>query len=101
MVKKLNAATLQEALDSLWRREVEVVIPKFKLQESVGDELIKALRVMGVNDLFDAALSNLTDFSETDRLSVSKSVHKAFVEVNEKGKISNRSEDWYFFVRVV
>jgi len=45
---------------------------------------------MGLNDLFDASLSNLTDFSEMDRLSVSKSIHKAFVEINEEGMIRGK-----------
>lgn len=85
MVGRLNSTTLSRALDMLWRREVEVSIPKFKLEESIGDDLIKALQVMGVRDVFDASLSNLTDFSEMDRLSISKGVHKAFVEVSEEG----------------
>lgn len=41
MVENLNATTLHYAIDDMWRLEVEVVIPKFKLEQMVGDELME------------------------------------------------------------
>ena len=38
-----------------------------------------------MTDLFDASLADLSEFSEVDRLSVAKGIHKAFVEVSEEG----------------
>lgn len=40
---------------------------------------------MGINDLFDSSLANLSDFSPDGGLAVGKSIHKAFVEVSEEG----------------
>lgn len=85
MVERLNATTLQNAIDNTWRLQVEVVLPKFKLEQMVGDELMQALSVMGINDLFDQGNSNLTAFDPINPLSVGKSIHKAFVEVSEEG----------------
>ncbi|KAK7015567.1 hypothetical protein SK128_004148 [Halocaridina rubra] len=85
MVERLNADTLHDAIDNMWRIQVEVVIPKFKLQQSVGDELMLALSNMGIRDLFDSARANLTTFDPFTNLSVGKSIHKAFVEVSEEG----------------
>jgi len=85
MVDRLNASTLHQALGNLWSTKVEVSIPKFKIQESVGNKLITALKTMGVNDLFDRSKANLTEFSADGGLSVGKAVHKAFVEVSEEG----------------
>ncbi|KAA0202114.1 hypothetical protein HAZT_HAZT001947 [Hyalella azteca] len=78
MVGRLNSTTLGNAIADLWRNEVEVSLPKFSLEQS-------ALTKMGVTDLFDRSLANLTDFSADEPLSVGKSIHKAFVEVSEEG----------------
>lgn len=40
MVNNLNSSNLNNALNDMWRMQVEVTIPKFTLEESVGDELI-------------------------------------------------------------
>ncbi|XP_064083415.1 serine protease inhibitor 88Ea-like [Macrobrachium nipponense] len=85
MVERLNGTTLQNAIDDMWRVQVEVILPKFRLEQMVGDELMLALSRMGVSDLFDAGRANLTTFDPVTRLSISKSIHKAFVEVSEEG----------------
>lgn len=40
MVNRLNSTTLTNALNDMWRTSVEVTLPKFTVEESVGDELI-------------------------------------------------------------
>lgn len=40
MVNRLNSTTLTHAINDMWRTEVEISIPKFTLEESVGNELI-------------------------------------------------------------
>ena len=40
---------------------------------------------MGIKDIFDPFSSNLTKFSSEGGLSIGKSIHKAFVEINEEG----------------
>jgi len=83
MIKRLNASTLKKAMNSLYSSKVEVTLPKFKLEEQVGNELMDAMMDMGVTDLFRNA--NLSDFSASTGLNVGKSIHKAFVEVSEEG----------------
>ncbi|KAL7630013.1 UNVERIFIED_CONTAM: hypothetical protein RMT77_019865 [Armadillidium vulgare] len=85
MVAKLNGPLLHKEIDSLWRGQVEVSLPKFKLSEAVRDELITSLVNMGISDLFDPRLANLTAYDPAGGLSVGKAIHKAFVEVNEEG----------------
>jgi len=85
MVQSLNSTTLRDAMDHMWRIQVQVEIPKFKMEEQIGDELILGLSNMGINDLFDATKANLTGFSASGGLAVGASMHKAFVEVNEEG----------------
>jgi len=85
MVQSLNSTTLRDAMDNMWRIQVQVEIPKFKMEQQIGDELMTGLSNMGITDLFDSSLANLTGFSPNGDLAVGKSVHKAFVEVNEEG----------------
>merc|ERR1712212_1481583 len=85
MVENLNASTLHDAIDNMWRIEVEVTIPKFKLEQMVNDELIESLGRMGINDLFIPGTADLSAFANDTDLSVGKSIHKAFVEVSEEG----------------
>nr|AHI48498.1 serine protease inhibitor [Penaeus japonicus] len=63
--------------------EVEVSLPKFKLEESL--ELVEYLQGMGMKDLFDEGKSDLSGISGNRDLFVSNVIHKAFLEVNEKG----------------
>jgi len=85
MVQSLNSTTLRDAMDNMWRIQVQVEIPKFKMEQQIGDELMAGLSNMGITDLFDKSLANLTGFSPNGGLAVGASVHKAFVEVNEEG----------------
>ncbi|CAB1341195.1 unnamed protein product [Coregonus sp. 'balchen'] len=63
--------------------EVQVGLPKFKLEESLD---LKGLLVsMGMTDAFDHSKGDFSGMSPSDDLVLSKVVHKAFVEVNEEG----------------
>lgn len=41
MVERLNASLLHEAFNNMWRTQIKVVIPKFKLEQMVENELIE------------------------------------------------------------
>eukprot|EP00058_Branchiostoma_floridae_P014652 XP_002600140.1 hypothetical protein BRAFLDRAFT_66648 [Branchiostoma floridae] len=60
-----------------------VYLPKFKLEYSVS--LTEHLKQMGMEDLFDSRLADLSGLTGSRDLHVSQVVQKAFVEVNEKG----------------
>ncbi|XP_032363805.1 leukocyte elastase inhibitor-like [Etheostoma spectabile] len=61
--------------------EVQVGLPRFKMEESYDME--EVLVSMGMVDAFDKA--DFSGMSPAEWLVLSKVVHKAFVEVNEKG----------------
>ncbi|XP_036913988.1 leukocyte elastase inhibitor-like [Sturnira hondurensis] len=78
-LEKLREWTKPENLDSI---EVNVHLPKFKLEESYN--LNSHLARLGVEDLFSNK-ADLSGMSGTRDLFLSKIIHKSFVEVNEEG----------------
>ena len=88
---KLGTAHLDEWIGKLQKRKTNVLLPKFKLETDykMGD----TLKAMGMVRAFtDPLQPNGADFSgmcasknPMDRLYIAKVLHKAFVEVNEKG----------------
>ncbi|XP_078224586.1 serpin B6-like [Callithrix jacchus] len=69
-------------LDMMNEEEVEVFLPRFKLEESYDMESV--LRNLGITDAFEVGKADFSGMSKTD-LFLSKVVHKSFVEVNEEG----------------
>jgi serpin B len=79
---EITSAVIKRWVSSVRERKMTVHLPKFKVDHYF--EANDYLRNLGVRNLFsgDADLSGIT---RCGGLSVSKVVHKAFVEVNEKG----------------
>ncbi|XP_023597811.1 serpin B6 isoform X2 [Trichechus manatus latirostris] len=69
--------------DMLDEEEVEVFLPRFKLEENYDMEDV--LRSLGMADAFDQGRANFSGMSSKRDLYLSKVVHKSFVEVNEEG----------------
>ncbi|VTJ67912.1 Hypothetical predicted protein [Marmota monax] len=69
--------------DKMYKKQVEVFLPRFKLQENY--DLEEVLRNLGMTDAFDEARADFSGMSSRRDLQVSKVVHKSFVEVNEEG----------------
>ncbi|ELK35730.1 Leukocyte elastase inhibitor [Myotis davidii] len=78
-LEKLHEWTKPENLSSI---EVNVHLPKFKLEESYN--LNSHLASLGIEDLFNSK-ADLSGMSRARDLFISKIVHKSFVEVNEEG----------------
>lgn len=69
--------------DMLDKEEVEVFLPRFKLEENYDMENV--LRSLGMTDAFDQGRADFSGMSSGKDLFLSKVVHKSFVEVNEEG----------------
>nr|QEQ76264.1 serpin 1 [Macrobrachium nipponense] len=87
MINNLNAANLQEALNprNMAFVEVDVELPKFKFSMKLGEQLETAFKKMGIVDIFDANLADLSGFDARKDMSLKKAIHKSFIEVNEEG----------------
>lgn len=81
--RKLNTVDLEEVTKKLKSKEVNVEIPKFKIEFEV--DLNESLKKLGIKKVFEdgADLSNLLNKSEP--LRISKIAHKAIIEVSEEG----------------
>ncbi|XP_043930526.1 protein Z-dependent protease inhibitor [Protopterus annectens] len=69
-------------LRNMKMRKMEIYIPKFKLEQLY--HMSKLLQELNIKNIF-AVGANLTGLSESGTLRVSKVMHKAFTEVDEKG----------------
>ena len=89
--KKLSAANVAAWIAKLRKRKTHVLLPKFKLETDY--KMKQTLQAMGMVRAFtDPRMANGAEFhgmcaSEDPRLRlyITKVLHKAFVEVNEKG----------------
>ena len=65
------------------KRKVDVTLPRFKLTSSFS--LARTLAAMGMPLAFDADRADFSGMSTEEKLYISAVLHKAFVDVNEKG----------------
>jgi serpin B len=81
--KGLSANALDSWIGALRKAEVEVHLPRFKI-ESQFDSMSKTLAALGMTDAFNPSLADFSGIS-AEPLFISDVVHKAFVQVDEKG----------------
>lgn len=81
--KSLTPKVLSAAMEQTRSVEVNLQLPKFKMESSFT--LNDALSSLGMQDLFIEGKADLSGVNGDTDLSVSKVLHKAFVEVNEEG----------------
>ncbi|MCK5522295.1 MAG: serpin family protein [Thiomargarita sp.] len=78
----LTVENLDRWLERLYWLKVKVSLPKFKI--NTGFELSKTLASMGMPDAFNEK-ANFSGMDNTKELYLTSVIHKAFVDVNEKG----------------
>jgi len=81
--ESLSAESLEEWRGSLEFTKFEVFFPKFSLD--VMYHLMDDLKGMGVTSVFDHVRADLSGIAELKPLYVSDAIHKAFINVNERG----------------
>lgn len=82
--KKLVNYRLCELGSYTHEQEVNVQLPRFKLEESLN-ELEVILSKMGMTDIFNSQRADFSGITGDRSLFVSAIIHKAFLEVNEEG----------------
>ena len=65
------------------KREVDLYLPRFKVEESY--DLVATLRALGMVDAFIFRVANFSGMTGSGDLAISKVFHKSFVEVTEEG----------------
>ena len=78
----LTPQSLAQCLGEMKNQEVDIYLPKFQLE--IGFELASTLTKMGMPDAFSAG-ANFSGIDGTTQLHISAIMHKAYVEVNERG----------------
>ncbi|XP_053602601.1 alaserpin-like isoform X12 [Plodia interpunctella] len=82
--KLKDPTVLQKAIDNMSPQEVNVYLPKFKIETTT--DLKQALENMDVKKVFDASQAKLTGLLKSpETLFISAAKQKAFIEVNEEG----------------
>uniref|UniRef100_A0A6B2EHF1 Putative serine protease inhibitor 4 n=1 Tax=Phlebotomus kandelakii TaxID=1109342 RepID=A0A6B2EHF1_9DIPT len=81
--KALGNKDLSDITKSMYKTEVIVHLPKFKIEYDI--ELKNVLSKMGMGTMFSNAAEFGDLLDEDEPLKVSKVIHKAFIEVNEEG----------------
>ncbi|XP_030848398.1 leukocyte elastase inhibitor-like [Strongylocentrotus purpuratus] len=81
---KLSVDVLQSWDAGLEWREVDVLLPKFKVEATF--QLKEVLQRMGMPDAFDEDRANFKGISSEEKeFYISAVIHKAFVDINEEG----------------
>ncbi|MFW6150645.1 MAG: serpin family protein [Chloroflexota bacterium] len=81
--RSLDNEMMAEAIDSLQSGRVKLTMPKFRVESSFN--LNDALSEMGMGVAFEHAFADFSGMDGTRRLYITDVVHKAFVDVDEKG----------------
>jgi len=81
--KSLSAKQIAALRAKLRRQQVDVYLPKFKLETTFA--LSGTLQALGIKAAFSAAAADFSAIDGRRDLYVSAVLHKAFVDVNEKG----------------
>ncbi len=80
--KQLTRANLQAWLGKLSDHQVNIAMPRFTLTNEFY--LNKVLAALGMTDAFSDA-ADFSGITSDARLSISAALHKAFIDVNERG----------------
>jgi len=80
----LSEDNLNQWISRLWRREVSVFLPRFKLNAQF--RLNDTLKSLGMKEAFDADTANFSAMDgKKNWLYISDVIHQAFIDLNEEG----------------
>jgi serpin B len=79
----LNAECVSEIVENLVFMEVNLKMPKFEFEKSLG--LGQILQEMGMSTAFDPYRADFSGIDDNRDLYITNVLHKAFISVNENG----------------
>lgn len=84
-IKGMSSDLLVDIIYNAQTTRVETSMPKFSCDYTI--ELNDALKNMGINDAFDGDLADFSNMCEIvdEKVSISRVLHKTFIEFNEGG----------------
>ncbi len=86
--ERLTAEIFVAWIDSTeLQNSIQVIIPTFKLDTEYSGSLISSLKKLGITDAFDKKNSNMLNMSPAPELSIDDMIHRAFLNVHEKGTV--------------
>jgi serpin B len=81
--QRLTPQRLDSLLGALAPRLVSLHLPRFRLATQL--DLSDTLKAMGMTDAFDIRAADFSGIDDTNGLFLGAVIHKAFVDVNERG----------------
>ena len=85
--ESLTAETFAAWVDSTEQTGIQVIIPTLKLDTEYSGSLISSLKKLGMTDAFDKKNSNMLNMSPAPELNIDDMIHRAFLNVHEKGTV--------------
>jgi len=79
----LDASTLASLVAGLTSQQVRLTLPRFKVE--TGTSLAKLLQTLGMTSAFIPGTADFSGMDGTHSLFISDVIHKAFIDVAEKG----------------
>ncbi|VDP84395.1 unnamed protein product [Schistosoma mattheei] len=67
---------------------IHLYLPKFKLKEGSAISLVGYLQKMGMREAFCPGSANFTNMSESSNFCIGDILHKAILEVDERGAVA-------------
>ena len=96
-VRGLTGTSLSSVLSSLFPRQVDLSIPKFRLEWG-ATSIKEALKSVGVSEVFEGT-GSLMGMSDDPDLQLSDALHKAVMEVTEEGTVASAATGMQIMTR--
>ena len=101
VVGQLTVSGWSSLMGAMRTNEVEVQLPRFRVERTMERELMKALYDMGVREAFSIESSDFSGMDPADMLYVQSIVQKAIVEVDEQGTEAAAATAMMFAMRSI
>lgn len=83
LIESLDGASLRTMLEEAQYATVDAKLPKFEIESQTN--MAETLAAMGMTDAFDRETADFTGMSAEENLFISRILHKAYINVDEKG----------------